>query len=835
MMASGDVYRVDNVAAVHEDDSSDDEIILDTQQKSEQLPKMSRPPPISTGGFDNSILDDDEFGEEGGEEVVISEFLQAERHVHFRDPKRSHNQTSSYPMQSLRTTAQQDDSNNNVDATPAFLRRAAKEMDDDDDARAIDPQPPNTLSMLRDNNNNNLNNMPDSSFYGADASALDGTFVSIRDLNYDDDVPSVDNERWNNSTFDRQSDISSGFPTETTTLLQQHQKRNRKNLRKQLPWQGGFFGSQVDKEDRKERRKMQQERGWFYGLMGKLRSKKIEMMNHPTGNDFTPRRQNGVNFHKPYYQPRSKLSFSNLLTFALCFHIGLCGIHDLFMRYLSYRNPDNDAEASWNGEGTYIPAYWFSVEGMIHNPLIGPGARTLTAFGALAPGLALSKRQVWRIFTALFESASCLQLALQVCILRMVVGDRVKGFERKRGTIFVAVLYLVSALIGTAWSMAIDPGRLITTSEMGTAGLLTGAIMQQFFTSDSKKDDGDTVDVEEDLHKYNNDNGPNTMATASNEQFTFQPVVPEKKRRIQFSVNSPFIMMMLQIILSWFSAYSSLLGTVTACGSSCALLLLVGVTRKNSNHDENNDLLFSESDVPPPPPPPTRFDEEGWNDDESTDTSVGAGKQVFHTPLMRRSILADDDEDEEPLGTRSSLRKRKGDNATKLTASHGLHGRSVRGKSLNAYQVLARLIGTLMATLLTLIPVVLISSSGAISNELTRAAVLGCKPMRIVYQGDNDEQSFECAGGCVPLSLTRVARKQESMKVGRCDVIAYRCWQQAGTMTLRNYEVEVGIYVVPNADGYCNNEIDANENYDDTQNEGEADENDGNAQQDEEE
>ena len=32
---------------------------------------------------------------------------------------------------------------------------------------------------------------PESSFYGADASALDGTFVSIRDLNEEDDVPSV--------------------------------------------------------------------------------------------------------------------------------------------------------------------------------------------------------------------------------------------------------------------------------------------------------------------------------------------------------------------------------------------------------------------------------------------------------------------------------------------------------------------------------------------------------------------------------------------------------------------------------------------------------------------
>ncbi len=821
MMSADDVYRVDNVAAYYEDESSDEEIIMDAQHEHQEVPNRKRPPPISTGGFDTSILDEDGMDEEAGEEVaIISDFFQEERHVHFQDPKRSH-QTPPYPVQSLRTT-------HDVDATPAFLRRAAGEMKDNttnaNEARIVNPQPPNTLSMLRENNTNN-HDMPDSSFYGADASALDGTFVSIRDLNDDDDVPSIDNENWNNSTFDRQSDLSSGgFPTETTSLLQQHQQKQKKNYKKQLSWQGGFFGSQVEKEDRKERRKMIQKRGWFHGLLGQLRLKKNEMMNHhhPTGDDFTPRRQNMTNFHKPFYQPRSSLSFSTFLTCALCFHIGLCGIHDLFLRYLSYRNPDNSAEAqgSWNGEGTYIPAYWFSAEGRIHNPLIGPGARTLTAFGALVPGKVLSKSQRWRILTALFETASCLQLALQVWILRMVVGRSPIGLERTRGTLFVTMLYLVSALVGICWSMAIEPGRLVTASEMGTAGLLAGAIMQQLFTPESKKDDDDN-DAGHIENQHSNQNGSNMMATASNEQFTFQPVAP-KKKRIQYNIHSPFFMMVLQIISSWLSAYSSLIGTIAAVGASCALLLLVGPAHDGSIQRTNNDLSFSESVVPPPPPPPSRFDEEGWNDDESTDTSVGAGKQVFHTPLMRRSILADDDDDEEPLGSRSSLRKRKGDNASSSTP-HGLKIHSIRRKPITAYQILARLIGIMMATLLTLIPIVLIASSGSISNDLTRAAMLGCKPMRIVYEGDNDEGTFECAGGCVPLSLVRVARQKESMKAGRCDGIAYRCWQQTGTMTLRNYEVDVGIYDVPNANGNCSDEADANENNNYDANEDNAD------------
>jgi hypothetical protein len=837
MMTAADdvVYRVDNVAAYFEDDSSEDEeMMIDSQQQQQQqnqvVPGKKRPPPISTGGFDASFLDDDD--EEGGEEVVFSDFQ--ERHVHFQDPKRS---SHVYPVQSLRTTAlehENDDginSDNNIsskaDATPAFLRKAARDTNANASAaRVINPQPPNTLSMLRDNyHNNNANDynntMPDSSFYGADASALDGTFVSIRDLNDDDDVPSVDNDYWNNSTFDRHSDVSSGFPTETTSLLQQHQQqqqqhRNRKN-NAQLPWQGGFFGSQLEKEDRKERRKMNQKRGWVHDLVGQLRSTKNEMMNHhPTGDDFTPRRQNN-NLHKPYYQPRSSLSFSTFLTCALCFHIGLCGIHDLFMRYLAYRNPDTnvaEAETSWNGEGAYIPAYWLSVEGRIHNPLIGPGARTLTAFGALVPGIVLSKGQRWRIVTALFETSSCLQLALQVWILKMVVGGSTIGLERTRGTASVALLYLVSALIGTVWSMALEPGRLITASEMGTAGLLAGAIMLQLFTSDSNKDDdddNDAADFGSHRNQHVNGNGSNVMAAASNEQFTFQPVVSKKKRKVQFNTHSPFFMMVLQIIVSWLSAYSSLIGTIAAAGASCALLLLVGPTRNGSSQSAYNDLSFKES-VPPPPPPPIRFDDEGWNDDESTDTSVGAGKQVFHTPLMRRSILADDDDEEEPLGSRSSLRKRKGDVASSSATPRGLDGHLVREKPINAFQVLARFIGILMATLLTLIPVVLIASSGGISNELTRAAVLGCKPMRIVYQGDSGSEEFECAGGCVPLSLVRVAQRKESMKAGRCDAIAYRCWQQAGTMTLRDYEVDVGIYAVPSADGSCGNEVNEEEN-----------------------
>src|SRR6056300_667975 len=133
MMASDDVYRVDNVAAYYDSDSSDDEVVNDAQQAQQQpnINNMKRPPPISTGGFDTSILDYNDDDEEG-EEVVI------ERHVHFQDPKRSHQTSTTYPVQSLRTTSAAHETvkgyvssnsseyNSKVDATPAFLRRAAR-------------------------------------------------------------------------------------------------------------------------------------------------------------------------------------------------------------------------------------------------------------------------------------------------------------------------------------------------------------------------------------------------------------------------------------------------------------------------------------------------------------------------------------------------------------------------------------------------------------------------------------------------------------------------------------------------------------------------------------
>ena len=185
------IYRVDNTYYEDLDESSDDDDMIIDAQQHQEVPNMKWPPSISTGGFDASILDDDD-DEEEGEEVVISDLQ--ERHVHFQDPKRYHHQTPPYPVQSLRTTTELEHEKEDTN-TPAFLRRARDTNANTNINTAHVVINPNTLSMLRDNNTSNNNAdgyntaMPDSSFYGADASALDGTFVAIRDLNDDDDVP----------------------------------------------------------------------------------------------------------------------------------------------------------------------------------------------------------------------------------------------------------------------------------------------------------------------------------------------------------------------------------------------------------------------------------------------------------------------------------------------------------------------------------------------------------------------------------------------------------------------------------------------------------------------
>ena len=771
-----------------------------------------------------------------------------------------------------------------AEVTPAFLRRAAadlgintKQSSDKEMGKDV-IVPPNSLLNRRNSNNNNNNNMgssnSESSFYGADASALDGTFVSIRDLNDDDDVPSVDNgdgTDWispsnniiggnNNHNLGRTkeggSDTSSSFPTETTSLL--GDKGSSK-----LPWQGGFFGSQIEKQDRKERRKMRyaRNRGLITNVIwtiksifgtdkqqnnlydydnnnnGSSRGREQWEVNHPIGmseNNFTTHRHanNFItqrNAHTNHGGLARQRIFSLFLIGILCLHLALCGLHDLFLRYIAYRNSNNDdddqvvSEVSWNGEGQYIPAYWMSFDGRVLNPLVGPGARTLTAFGALVPGLVLSKDgHGWRVFTSIFQTSSFVQLLLHIWTLKTAIGGTMTGLEWKRGTFIVASLYLISALIGSAWSIAVEPGRLITGSGMGIAGLLAASMVERAcFPLEASKDDDDGDDANISSNNHHNGhygNGSSTaggVSSSSNEQFTFQPSNnnSQKKKRRKAPVNSSSpLLLLLELLTSWWGAYTSLPGTALAAmmGAACSLLLFVGRPPPGSDSfDSNaNDLLFTD-DTPPPPPPPLRY----ADDDDSADTSIGADiKHAYATPLMRRSILADEDDEEEPLGVRSTLRKRNVNGTSKTPT--GFKGRMtlIKNKqSFSASRIIANVVGVLLCLLLTLIPASLIATGEGPSSEITRASVLGCKPMRILYKEDDGSDLFECAGGCIPLSRERIARRKEGMKSGRCDSIGYRCWQQSGAMTLRNYEADVGIYVVPSADGSCGNAADEGE------------------------
>jgi hypothetical protein len=177
---------------------------------------------------------------------------------------------------------------------------------------------------------------------------------------------------------------------------------------------------------------------------------------------------------------------------------------------------------------------------------------------------------------------------------------------------------------------------------------------------------------------------------------------------------------------------------------------------------------------------------------------------------MRKSIFGDDEEDEH--GPKSLLRKRKSNGSeTKSTPARyiSIHPNKTYHSTI---PILWRIIGIFMAVLLTLIPAALIAAGEDPSQETIRASVLGCKPMRIVYREDNSSDVFQCAGGCVPLSRTKVAQKKEGMRDGRCDTIGFRCLDDGGTMILRQFELDVGLYSVPTSDGTCaaaNNDAEA--------------------------
>ncbi|KAL9181136.1 hypothetical protein ACHAXT_009941 [Thalassiosira profunda] len=868
--AESDVYRMDaSVDSASFDSSSsgaDHEELAQEEQEAEmqsedlidldQLPQPQthRPPPISTewgsGEMEEEPEDVEAAASDGGRDDIISsayarvsfnippegaaeDAADAPR-VHFQDPKRqAASHAGPYPTQSLRggsdaaleeveeiggrgkghKTPLHKAKESLAEVTPAFIRRAAKDLGVSGKGgrganHLQDPVPPNSLVNRRDRSATNAKDVvhgstiPESSFAGADAAALDGTFVSIRDLNDDDDVPSVDNDRWNASPAGKGGESDAGFPTESTSLLGEKDK---------LPWQGGFFGSQMEKEDRKERRKMMRARkGWLSGWAWTIRSlfwsteqSGVEAggarggnweASHPIGSDFVPRR----NAQSAGGSARQR-TFSLFLIAALCFHLALCALHDIFLRYLSYRNPveDGEAEVSWNGEGQYVPALWLSFDGRVLNRFIGPGARTLTAFGALVPGLVLSKGQGWRVVTSLFQTSSLVELLLHSYALKKVVGGPLTGMEWKRGTFITASLYLVCAIIGSAWSIAVEPGHLATSSGMGIAGLLAASMVERRCSPLAPKDDED----EPNNHHNFNGNGSNGVATSSNEQFTYQPPASQKKkRRNPMSGDSAALFLLIEVLASWWADYASIAGTATAAiaGAACGLLLFVGSPPGSFDGNAHQDLLFTET-----PPPPPRWAGAAVDDDDSEDSSIGYdGKHAFKTPLMRRSILAD--EDEEEMAAKSTVRRRNVTGYSAKTPSTKGRMTSIQSnKPFSASRVIARVVGVLLALLLTLIPASLIATGEGPSSEMTRASVLGCKPMRIVYKEDDSTDLFECAGGCVPLSRERAARRSEGMRAGRCDAIGYRCFQQTGTITLRNYEVPVGIYAVQTEDGSC--------------------------------
>eukprot|EP00956_Cyclotella_meneghiniana_P020251 scaffold35457_cov62-Cyclotella_meneghiniana.AAC.4 len=827
-----DVYRMNNPTD-YDSDSSNDEVIhklpdssggdgddmdlLDFQehtpsqpQHSASIPQSRRPPAIATSWNDS-------MDSAAGVEVRDDHNAPTSR---FSSLSTTHNQyEDEYPVQSINKSyktpapTKSMSTTPSTEETPAFIRQYARDvMKIADNNLASSPThhasmvPPNSLlGVQREKTtkySQHTNNQPyyaqDNSFVGADASGLDSTFVSIRDLNDDDDdVPSINNDQ-SYAKFD------GTFPTERTSLLNH------------MAWRGGLFFPQVEKEDRKDRRKMVREnKGWVAGLIWSVGSVLKELWedntsvvddgrnrmswdaSHPIGEEM-PVRSYGRGSSS-----RNRPIFSTVLSGLLCFHILLCALHDLFVRYVSYRNED-EVGVSWDGEGAYSPPYWLSFEGRVLNPLIGPGSRTLTAFGAIVPGLVLSKGQWWRVPLALVESSSVLELLLHFLVIKTALGGSVHGLECKRGTFAVSLSYVITATIGSVWSMATDKERLVTSSGMGVTGLLAVFITEQFWFPPLNKQEDD----EQQSHSVSHNDlggGHNVVSSSANESFSFQPMQPKKERNLPIKGISPSLLLATEIIVSWWAPYQSLGGTMAAAGMGLALALImfVGISPEHPL-DNSQDLIFHET---PPPPPSSAAP---WrDDDDSADSSFGSGRQPFTSPVMRKSILGEEDEDE-TYGPKSYLRKRKTNGSETNTTPARYISMHPNKQYHSTLPILWRIIGIFIALLLTLLPAVLLAVAQDPSYETIRASILGCKPMVIVYRLNNDDNNvFQCAGCCVPLSRTNMAKKKEMMKNGRCDAIGYRCLDDAGTMILGKYELDVGLYSVPLSDGSCASTDDA--------------------------
>ena len=799
---SSDDELIHTLPDVSGDNEHDNDNLIDFQKTPQDSRTTTRPPAIATE------WDSMDHGVE-----TIDDLYNNHNDIPNKKNNNHHDNTqpyseSYYPIQSLShpTPEPMDDESKEKqqddETTPAFIRQYARDMMKIvDNNLATSPRhttvvPPASLGVRRHPTQQQQHlqqysqqQRQEDSFTNADASALDSTFISIRDLNEDDDVPSVNHLLL--STHNNNDDGT--FPTERTSLL----------VGKEMTWRGTFF-PKVEKEDFREKKRMvTKERGMLAGMVWGIRSFFQEEKSRGGGGaewnhvawDYSHPGGGVVPVRRMEKKPSSSSSriFIKIWIMIVWFHMTLCALHDVFVRYVSYRNDNDtteDVSVSWDGEGVYSPPYWVGGEGRMMNPWIGPGSRTLTAFGALVPGLVLSKGKWWRVLTAVGESSSLAELVLHSLVLKSVVGS-LFGLESKRGFVAVVFFYVVCAVVGSIWAMAVDPGRIVTSSGLGVTGLLAAAIVEQYWFQSIKEEDGPVESSHNDLG-----GGHNVVSSTSDEQFSFQQ--PKKEKGLSIKATNPSVLLLMEILLSWWAPYQSLGGTIAAAatGVSLALIIFVGKSPETSRLD-NTDLLFHET---PPPPPSSAAP---WrDDDDSADSSFGSGRQPFTTPVMRKSIFTDEEE-EEPYGPKSMLRKRRSNGSdTKSTPARyiSIHPNKPYHTTI---PILWRVIGIFMALLLTLIPAILIAASEDPSSETIRASILGCKPMRIVYRPDDNSDVFQCAGGCVPLSRAKVAQKKENMHFGRCDTIGFRCMEGAGTMILRQYELDVGLYGVPMSDGSC--------------------------------
>lgn len=459
------------------------------------------------------------------------------------------------------------------------------------------------------------------------------------------------------------------------------------------------------------------------------------------------------NYHTRHNSSKKKKNkLSDLLCFLYTFHFLGAGTYDLFV--------SNNL--------------WFSRQGLLLNPWIGPSPSTLIQFGALVPARVLYQYEYYRIFLISSSTLSCnlCHLIFNLMAIQLVLQ---KGCERRWGFQTTFWVYFLSVLFSCFVCLVCRPNDLTVYSSAGLLGCLATNTTQSFLS-------------------YFRDRNQFYDCDYNNEKYTKQH---QDKKHHWFSCwgyLKPGINQLMIIILLSLGYFIPSIGLVTQLsgilmGYILGLFLFASMLQKDSSsHKTDND-----------------------EQDSTTTTSVSFAPIFGETlnisgilspeyPITTRSLLLspdnDDDDDDELKsdGSSSCASKKKGRWIRKLLRKKINLVHFIRFMSLIAF-----------LSLFTLpLLIIAFASSTSSSSYLNLVQpleytvdpfLINCKFMNKMVllsegEGKGEQQNFNfiCEETCVPYAGIKRVSNSGGMSLGTCNDVGYTCFQYYDTKTKRTQQ-----------------------------------------------